>query len=454
MLSPIFERFVEQSPVTIMAQALMNKIFQDDNIDAIFEQHAQRQYQHSLLFSSLVDLMSTVVVGLNPSVNAAYREKAQQLSVSTTALYQKLAGVEIPVSQALLSHTSNQLQELLGQIDDSPPPILPGYQTKIIDGSCLAATEHRLAVTRDTNAAPLPGKALVVFDPQSKLVDDIFCCEDGYTQERALFSFVLNQVQPQDLWIADRNFCTSKFLMGINQAKAFFAIREHKSLPYKVLSDLKPIGKIENGELCSQIISITDGVFITKCRRIVLKLNQPTRNKETQVVILTNLPPQISESKITSIYRRRWNIESLFQTVTKNFNGEIKTLAYPKAALFSYSMALVTYNILASIKYILGSVHGWGKIEAGISDYYLVNEIQQTYRGMMIAIDKDDWVRVNRWEKLHLVEWLKIVASNVYLKRLIKTPRGKKKPKPEIKNNPKRPHVSTARLLRENNQKQ
>ena len=75
------------------------------------------------------------------------------------------------------------------------------------------------------------------------------------------------------------------------------------------------------------------------------------------------------------MYQRRWNIETLFQTVTQNFNGEIKTLAYPQAALFSYSMALVTYNILATIKYILSVVHGWGKIEAGISDYYLVDEI-------------------------------------------------------------------------------
>ncbi|MEH1778436.1 MAG: hypothetical protein V7K67_00060 [Nostoc sp.] len=29
-------------------------------------------------------------------------------------------------------------------------------------------------------------------------------------------------------------------------------------------------------------------------------------------------------------------METLFQTVTQNFHGEIETLAYPKAALFSY----------------------------------------------------------------------------------------------------------------------
>jgi IS4 transposase len=75
----------------------------------------------------------------------------------------------------------------------------------------------------------------------------------------------------------------------------------------------------------------------------------------------------LNATKIAEIYRKRWNIESLFQTVTKNFHGEIQTLAYPKAALFSFSMALVAYNILATLRGVLGGVHGVEKIEAGLS---------------------------------------------------------------------------------------
>jgi hypothetical protein len=43
------------------------------------------------------------------------------------------------------------------------------------------------------------------------------------------------------------------------------------------------------------------------------------------------------------------------------------------------------------MKYILSVVHGWGKIEMGISDYYLVDEIQGTYRGMIIAVPEEDY---------------------------------------------------------------
>jgi hypothetical protein len=48
------------------------------------------------------------------------------------------------------------------------------------------------------------------------------------------------------------------------------------------------------------------------------------------------------------------------------------------------------------------------------------------------------------------MEWLTFLASNVYLKGFRKTPRREKKPKPALIKDLKRPHVSTARLLREN----
>jgi hypothetical protein len=67
--------------------------------------------------------------------------------------------------------------------------------------------------------------------------------------------------------------------------------------------------------------------------------------------------------------------------VTQNFDGEIKTLAYPQAALFSFTLALMAYNILATLKAALASVHGVGKIEAALSDFYVVNELQGTYSG-------------------------------------------------------------------------
>ena len=87
------------------------------------------------------------------------------------------------------------------------PPLLPGYRVKFLDGNCLEASDHRLKVLRETNAGALPGKSLVVFDPELGIAIDVFPCEDGHTQERALLTAVTETIKPKDAWVADRNFC-------------------------------------------------------------------------------------------------------------------------------------------------------------------------------------------------------------------------------------------------------
>ncbi len=89
MLGAIFERFVEQSPMSVMVRGLMERVFAPEQINRIFEDNAKVQYTRELLFSSLVELMSLVVCGIQRSVNA-YRAKASQLNVSRTAVYDKL----------------------------------------------------------------------------------------------------------------------------------------------------------------------------------------------------------------------------------------------------------------------------------------------------------------------------------------------------------------------------
>jgi hypothetical protein len=51
MLDAIFERFVKQSPVSAMVRALMERVFNKEQLDSIFENHATRQYRRELLFS-------------------------------------------------------------------------------------------------------------------------------------------------------------------------------------------------------------------------------------------------------------------------------------------------------------------------------------------------------------------------------------------------------------------
>jgi Transposase DDE domain len=448
MLASIFDQFVQMSPVTVMARGLMERIFAADRMDKLFATHAKVQYQRDLLFSSQVDLMGLVVCGIQKSVNAAYKAKAVELSVSITALYNKLNGVEIEVSQALVRETAQDLQQIIQTIGGEQPHPCPGYEMRIVDGNCLAGTDHRLDAIRLFAATALPGKMLVVLDPISKLVVDIFPIEDGHAQERSRFKEVLAVVKPNQIWTGDRNFCTAEFLTTIAERSAFFVIRQHGSLGWKEVSELKAAGQTDTGDIFEQEIEICYQGKPLRCRRIVVKLFKPTRDKDSEIAILTNLSPLVADTAhIARLYRDRWSVETLFQTVTENFNGEIQTLAYPKAALFSLAMAFATYNVLATIRSALGSVHGVGKIEAGLSDYYLVDEVQGIYRGMMISIPDPHWQVFETFSIEQMGAVLQHLAHHVHLKRFLKATRGEKKKRPPLIVNSNHRHVSTARLL-------
>lgn len=452
MLGAVFERFVQQSPVSVMMRGVMERIFAPEALDELFEATAQEQYTRELLFSRVVNLMSLVVCAFYPSVNAAYRAKAKEINVSRTAVYDKLNGIEPEVSAAMVRQSTRELVSLSEQMNGQLPPLVRGYRTRIVDGTCLAATDHRLKVLRPYAAKALPGKCLVVLDPSLKLAVDVFPCQDGHAQERRLFPQILETVQPGELWMADRNMCTLGFIFGVCTRQADVLIREHKTLPRQAVSDLQAMGQSETGLVFEQMVELSTEAQSRRVRRVVVHLFQPTRDGETEIAMLTTLPTGAASAlEVAQLYRKRWTVETLFQTVNANFEGEIQTLAYPRAALFSFCLALVAYNILAVVRTVLRSVHGSDKIEAGLSDFYLVNEIQGTYRGMMIAIESAQWQVFATASQAQLVELLQQLAAQVHLKSFLKQPRSPKKKKPLLIVDGKHRHLSTARLLNQDN---
>ena len=93
-------------------RVLMENIFNSSRMNQLVETASVRQYEQELLFSTQVDLMSLVVCGMYPSVHAAYQKKGVEVSVSATALYNKLQRIELPVSRALVHETESDLQHL------------------------------------------------------------------------------------------------------------------------------------------------------------------------------------------------------------------------------------------------------------------------------------------------------------------------------------------------------
>ncbi len=110
----------------------------------------------------------------------------------------------------------------------------------------------------------------------------------------------------------------------------------------------------------------------------------------------------------------------------------------------------MAYNILATLRAALVSVHGVG-IQAGLSDFYLVDEIQGIYRGMMIAIPPPHWQSFGTFSLNQMVLLLQHLATQVNLKRFLKTNRSPKKKREPLIVDSKHRHVSTERLLEAHN---
>jgi hypothetical protein len=350
MLSKVFERFVEKAPVAVMVRGILERVLGPDALNALYDRVADRQYTRELLFSSVFQLMNLVVCRVQPSIHAAYQDNKEAIGTSITAVYDKLSGISTVTSRALVKETAEQMGESVRGMKGTRMPWLPGYRVKVLDGNCIETTHHRLKPLRGISSGALPGKSLVIYQPELEMATDVFPCEDGHAQERALLREVLPTLVARDLAIIDRNFCVRDFLHGITNQEAYFICRQHKGLPWEVDGEERFVGRGKSGAIYEQWIRVRDSDGnVQRYRRIRIVLKKATRDGDKVLTLLTNLSKTAAHAKqIAEMYRKRWTIETAFQELEAHLHSEINSLGYPKAALFGFCVALVAYNVLGN----------------------------------------------------------------------------------------------------------
>ena len=451
MVVNVIERFSEGAPSAVLFRGLFARVFSDESMDQIFRDHKERQVESDILFSSLIHLLTPVISGGKPSVHASYQEREEQLGVSKQAVYDKLKGVEPAVSSALVGVPAAELEKVLVKAKATKSDPIPGYHTYVIDGKRLDGTEHRLEETRRMKSAPLPGTVLAMLDTRLEMFVGVACDPDAYACERKVVRPLLEQLEPGALYLADRNFCDGPLIDCFLQGKAFFILRHHGRSPSwrKVKgSRLQKVGKdSRGGTVYEQEIEVClpDGSWF-RLRRITVKLAKPTRDGDTELHLLTNLPASVSAVTVSDTYGNRWTIETCLGHVAQALNAEINTLAYPGAALLCFCLALVLFNILSALKSLL-----WKFCTASekpeLSYYYLALEIAEARLGMEITIAAAYWEQCAQLPLAQYVSWIKSVAKHANLRKYRKHPRGPKRPPPKRASGKRRAHVSTHRIL-------
>ncbi len=334
---------------------------------------------------------------------------------------------------------------ILREIKQPEPEIIPGYRTRIVDGNKIAATARRLKVLREQNAAPLPGFALVVFEPAWNLITHTVLCRDGHAQEHSLFPRLVPLAEPGDLWVEDRNFCCWNFLQGIIAPRAFVLVCQHAgSVRWVATEALVFKGVTETGEVWEQAgyVEDVDTHAQIPLRRIERRLTVPTRDGDTMLGLLTNLPAEIIATGIANAYPKRWRIETAVQPL---LSGEIQTPGYPEAALFSLSCAYVAYNVLQGVRLTLEA--GRPEEAGEISLYYVADDVSHGWRGLDLFLSSDDW---KYFREMSPKEWAWVLRT-LYLRvpygKYTKRSRGKKPPSGVRSSGKRQNHASTAKLL-------
>ncbi len=133
--------------------------------------------------------------------------------------------------------------------------------------------------------------------------------------------------------------------------------------------------------------------------------------------------------------------------MTEGLRCEIDTLGYPKAALFGFALAVVSYNVLVLTRAALAAGLGEevGGVEA-LSSYHMATQVAAMDEGLSVAVPPSVWGRFVAMAAAEFAGWLYEVARDIDWRPYRKQPRGPKKPV-DVKRTRRGAHRSTAREL-------
>lgn len=432
----------------LMAALVMEKVLSAPALDALADRSCSAQYTKKLLFSTCFELLFAVSCNTYPSLFSAVKFRKIPLHASLNALYGKVSRVEPSTCESLLSHVYSGCRTLLDPMKDVlfPSP-LAGLEVRVWDGNHLPATQRRIRELRDVAAAPLPGFCLVMLDPQRGLLEELIAESDAHAGERTRLPEVATKSRKGVCNIFDRNFCVVSFLHTLESQQKLFLVRQHSQVECLEIDEEKQVADNDERTIWEQRVQIGAGEHAMIVRRIHIRVKEGTKRGEKDLYLLTNLPESFGAEAISAAYRWRWRIEVAFRWLESLFASEINTLSFPRAALFSFSVACCAFNVLSVVKAAIRGALGRPTAEQ-VSDYQLGLAMTRDFSPIVLAVAAALYQNFAQKPVYLLVDELYRLARLLQLRHFTKAKAPKKKKPPTQKTRfLDTPHVSTQRVL-------
>lgn len=445
MSSKVFDRFVDKAPFAVMTRILAQD-FIGSHLNRIFDDNRELQYDYVASFHAVAATVADVALNFSENFNQAYKEHKEELDVTRQSFYAKTRRVEPAVSEAIVAHSAERAIAMQDALEFGPWELLPGYRCLTVDGNVLAKSDKRLKVLREVKGAPLPGKIIARFDLQRQIFDRTYVLLDGHSQESTCCDRIADGLVPKDVIIADRHYCIVPFLAKISEASGFFVIRQHGRLKGILLGERRRIGRISTGAVYEQEMKLSAADDAMTVRRITVELDEPTRDGDQVIHVLTNLPSDVSATDVAELYRHRWEEETAFNVLQMTLTCEHSGVGHPQAATFLFCMSVLAFNLRQTIFAALYATHDEEAVQE-TSHFHVSKNVADKTEGMLIAITEDEWAELIPSTIKGIVSLLTKIARRIDLYEYRKSRRGPKKKKPHRSRNVASSHVSTAKLL-------
>jgi hypothetical protein len=223
-------------------------------------------------------------------------------------------------------------------------------------------------------------------------------------------------------------------------------IRHNGRLKGVLLGKRKRIGRISTGVVYEQEMKLSAADDAMIVRRITVELDEPTRDGDKEIHVLTNLPSEVLATEAAELYRHRWEEETAFNVLQMTLTCEHSGVGHPQAAALLFCLSVLAFNLRQTIFAALYATHDEEEVDE-ISHFHVSKNVSDKSEGMLIAITEDEWTELIPSTIKGLVSLLTKIARKIDLGDYRKSRRGPKKKKPHRSRYVPSRHVSTAKLL-------
>lgn len=392
---------MDENLMSVIVRAIIEKLLSDTRFNAVLEEVAAEDYTCELFCQDLVNLMGLIADWNRGTFNDTPPAERNTFSGMPILLEHLNHLSDGSMSQTLVRESAYILKSIIQALGEKSTQLfLPGYHLKILDSTVNDPVMIRADTPQFNEPTSTPddlsaqaidcNEHLMVLDPQLGLVTNYLSRHGTQVTEQVLVDRILSMVRADDVWIVSDNFCSLTLLYGIEEREAYFVMRPPPNLSGKALAEWQQVGNLSKDQIFEQHFQLESHEKALIVRRVLMRLDQPTRQGVKEVMALTNLPiSKIYAQQVIQVSQYRWNsLNSLFSSgrnlqlnqLLQTAASKVSQIHETQAVQWITALVLIAHNLLTTAIVLLRySTYQGQQSNNAISYAYLAAEVQNYY---------------------------------------------------------------------------